>query len=334
MRCLNCGNELNDGDAFCGNCGCPVAGGMPPAENTVLSQPEASVPPKSAPKSKKPVAIVVAALAVVVIAAVVAVLLTVGGRRNETGNGSTTGSGDTASSASSQPTTEGQGQTVVNYVNADAASEQQQESLRQESSAAQSAAADASPNGRLLKSFNQDELPSEILHAHSYYEYTPKIVRADAGVNLRSGPGEDYGKINTVARKSLVYAVADSDDGEWSLIYYRYYNQYGWMADKYLEDVAIASVDESDLDNGRVTVNGESFNVGAVNELSCTVTEKVGLVLRDNVEDGEWLLRMEDGDEITEICRSSTNPEWGYIEYSDGIRTYKGFAHSDYYSVS
>ena len=59
----------------------------------------------------------------------------------------------------------------------------------------------------------------------------------------------------------------------------------------------------------------------------------LGLVLRDNVENGEWLLRMEDGDEIKEICRSSTNPEWGYIEYNDGIRTYKGFAHSDYYSV-
>ena len=105
------------------------------------------------------------------------------------------------------------------------------------------------------------------------------------------------------------------------------------MANRYIEDVPIAKIDESNLNNGIVTVNGKQFRVNPVNELPCTVTERVGLVLRDNVENGEWLLRMEDGDEIKEICRSSTNPEWGYIEYNDGIRTYKGFAHSDYYSV-
>lgn len=334
MRCSNCGNELNNGDMFCGNCGQRVEVYVPPVEAPVIPpQDLPAEPKKKPPKSNKAIIIAIASLAVVAIAAAVAVILIIGGNKVKTEDPSQgiQSSQESGTVTDSQPQTtadDNKNDTVVNYVDANAASKQQQESTSPENVTVSGGA-----NGRLLRSFSPDELPTGIVGSNSYYEYTPKIIRADDSVNLRSGSGEDYAKIYSVARNSLVYAVADSQDGEWSLIYYRYYNQYGWMANRYLEDVSIAKIDESNLYNGSVTVNGKQFRVNPVNERSCTVTERVGLVLRDNVENGEWLLRMEDGDEIKEICRLSTNPKWGYIEYNDGIRTYKGFAHSDYYSV-
>lgn len=334
MRCSNCGNELNNGDMFCGNCGQRAEVYVPPVEAPVIPAQALPTKPKNKqPKSNKAIIIAIVFLAVVVIAAAVALILIIGGNKVKTEDPSqdiqsSQESGAVSDSHLQTTADDNQNDTVANFVDANAASQQQQESTPDETVTAADSA-----NGRLLRSFSPDELPTGIVESNSYYEYTPKIVNADDNVNLRSGPGEDYEKIYSVALGSLVYAVADSQDGEWSLIYYRYYNQYGWMANRYIEDVPIAKIDESNLNNGIVTVNGKQFRVNPVNELPCTVTERVGLVLRDNVENGEWLLRMEDGDEIKEICRSSTNPEWGYIEYNDGIRTYKGFAHSDYYSV-
>lgn len=325
---------MNNGDMFCGNCGQRVEVYVSPVEAPVIPPQALSVEPKKKPpKSNKAIIIAIASLAVVVIAAAVAVILIIGGNKFKTGDPSQgiQSSQESGTVTDSQPQTtadDNQNDTVANYVDANAASQQQLESTSEENVTVPGGA-----NGRLLKSFSPDELPTGIVESNSYYEYTPKIVEADDSVNLRSGPGEDYAKTYSVARNSLVYAVANSKDDKWSLIYYRYYNRYGWIANIYLEDVPIAKIDESNLYNGSVTVNGKQFSVGQVNELPCSVTERVGLVLRDNVENGEWLLRMEDGDEIKEICRSSTNPEWGYIEYNDGIRTYKGFAHSDYYSV-
>lgn len=57
MKCNNCGQKLNDGDLFCGNCGAPVPSGH---------------------SSKKVVYIVIAVAVILAIAAGVILALTIG----------------------------------------------------------------------------------------------------------------------------------------------------------------------------------------------------------------------------------------------------------------
>ena len=183
-----------------------------------------------------------------------------------------------------------------------------------------------------LSHFSSDFLPSNIERANTYFDYRPRIVKADASVTLRSGPRTSSSKEDSVAKKSLVYEVAVSADGEWSLIYYRYYNKYGWIANRFLIELTDVNINEQDLYSGSVEINGKTIRVGEVSKHQYRVREDYGLILRDaDNKNGEWIMRMEDGDSITEICRSKNNPEWGYVEYNDGVKAYRGFAHSDYY---
>lgn len=183
---------------------------------------------------------------------------------------------------------------------------------------------------------NRDEydynLPYNIDEPNEYCNYTSRIVDAEENLIMRTGPSSESEKVGSIANKSLVYIIGNSNQSEWSLVYYRYYDKYGWVNNKYLKTCSKAYISESqslttiDMDN-------VTYSIIPIDYIKDTVDADVGLVLRNGPStNARWILRMEYGDNVQIIGRYTKDPDWVYVEYDDGIESYLGFTYAKYLS--
>lgn len=173
-------------------------------------------------------------------------------------------------------------------------------------------------------------IPSNIQDAEEYCNYKARIVDAENNLIMRNGPGSKYEKIGSIANKSLIYIIGYSEYDEWVLVYYRYYNKYGWVNDAYLKDVNKAFLGETQ-DMHNVILDDESYPVKPIDYFEDTVNADVGLVLRNGPSsNSRWILRMENGDDVELRGRYKKDPDWVFIEYNDGVEQYLGFANAKY----
>ena len=54
----------------------------------------------------------------------------------------------------------------------------------------------------------------------------------DSGMNLRAGPGTDYGKVTSVPAGTGVTALGTNEDGSWVVV--NYDGKYGWLKTEFL----------------------------------------------------------------------------------------------------
>ena len=152
-------------------------------------------------------------------------------------------------------------------------------------------------------------LPNNIEKPKEYCSYLPRIVSASGGLSMRTGSGSENEKVDTITNYSLVYIIGHSDRSDWSLVYYRYHNKYGWVNNNYLEAVEIAEV--SELENNCVRVDGKNYELDSMDIGNKKVSPKEGLVLRSGPDsDYRWILRMECGDKLKALSRYSANSKW------------------------
>ena len=343
MKCLNCGNPMEDGDLFCPVCGTKKA--LPEQDEMRYAfnefQPNEEVPSAEGATKKKnhrPVAVAVIAAVTVLCGCVAfwAVRNQAFSSKPADGFGldatqaKLTPEKETAAPASTKPATEA---TKPDSPNAKIEKPTTKPTTEKSTTAAPDDDEDDLYEDTLQASFHIKYLPDDIVRTDEYHNFRPRIVAADSSVNLRSGPGDSHSVIDKVAKRSLVYTVATSKNGKWDLIFYRYRNRYGWISNQYLEKVDLPKFNDNFLETGYLVINGRQFEVTQPNKYPAfQVTAEPGLILRDSIRNGEWILRMEQGDTLTEMCRPVDDPSWGFVEYSDGINLYYGFAYSEYYT--
>lgn len=97
-----------------------------------------------------------------------------------------------------------------------------------------------------------------------------KYVQTD-GLNVRSGPGENYNSIFTVTKNSLVYVSDTSKSGVWVKI--KYNNKIGWVNKTFLSDFVIKSVHvgNHDDDGDWITKPGEILFASKVMHLGIII---------------------------------------------------------------
>ena len=97
-----------------------------------------------------------------------------------------------------------------------------------------------------------------------------KYVQTD-GLNVRSGPGENYNSIFTVTKNSLVYVSDTSKSGAWVKI--KYNNKIGWVNKTFLSDFVIKSVHvgNHDDDGDWITKPGEILFASKVMHLGIII---------------------------------------------------------------
>lgn len=176
-------------------------------------------------------------------------------------------------------------------------------------------------------------IPSNIDRPYEFCDYKPVIVDVDGNLIMRSGNSTECERVGSIANKSLIYIIGLSKQPGWSLVYYRYYDEYGWVDNDYLK--AIDEAETSDIEENYVQVDGKNYRIDGGCPLEDEVAPEVGLVLRNGPSsDSRWILRMEYGDDIIDLCRYSDDPDWAYVEYNDGVKKYYGFANANYFVSS
>ncbi len=173
---------------------------------------------------------------------------------------------------------------------------------------------------------------SEVEKPYEYCYYEPMLINSANSCYLNSESDMDCKKLyGPLISGSLVYKVGYSADGEWSLVYCRYENIFGWLQNRVLLPVDSADV-TTVFDDGYIVSDGNRYMIAGSSPIKERVDSENGLALRSGPGDNErTIFAMEDGAVITVGCRYLYDTSWAYVVYDDGIGQYCGFADASYF---